>query len=65
MATMVTFTVKEQARELVEKLPDDCTWNDLMDRIYVILAVEAGLSDSEIGRTQSVDEVRLQFDLPV
>lgn len=61
---MSALSVKEQARSLVETLPDDCTWDDLMDRVYVILAVEAGLADSEAGRTKSVEEVRLQFDLP-
>lgn len=62
---MSSLTVKEQARNLLEKLPDDCTWDDLMERIYVILAVEVGLADSLAGRTKSVDEVRLQFNLPV
>lgn len=36
-----------------------------MEKIYVILEVEAGLADREAGQTKSIDEVRLQFDLPV
>jgi predicted transcriptional regulator len=35
-----------------------------MYRIYVRQAVEAGLRDSEAGRTVSVDEVRARFELP-
>ena len=62
---MLASTVKEQARNLIDELPDDCTWDDLMEQIYVILAVEAGLGDREAGRTKSVDDVRSQFNLPV
>jgi hypothetical protein len=61
---MSTLTVKEQAHSLIEQLPDDCTWDDLLEQVYVILAVEAGLADSQAGQTQSVEEVRLQFNLP-
>ena len=40
---MGTHTVEERARKLVEELPDDSTWEDLMYRIYVREAIEAGL----------------------
>ena len=49
---------------MVEELPEDCAWEDLMYRIYVRQAIEAGLADSENGRTTSVDDVRTQFGLP-
>lgn len=60
---MSSESVKEQARELVEELPDDADWDELMRRIYVRQSIERGLDDSENGRTQSVDEVRKQFGL--
>ena len=56
--------VKEQARQLVEKLGDDATWDDLMYQVYVRQAIEAGLSDSEAGRTVDVRDVRAKFGLP-
>jgi hypothetical protein len=31
----IGITVKEQARRLVESLPDDATWDDLMYAIHV------------------------------
>jgi hypothetical protein len=49
---------------LVEQLPDDATWDDLMYEIYVRQAIEAGLQDSREGRTVSVEEVRRQLGLP-
>ena len=61
---MSTTTVKEEARRLVDNLPDDATWDDLMYEIYVRQAIEAGLQDSEAGRTLDVVEVRARFGLP-
>jgi len=61
---MENIKVKNEAKRLVEELPEDATWDDLMYRIYVRQAVEAGLRDSDAGRTVSVDEVRARFGLP-
>jgi len=48
-------------RELVETLPVEPTWEDLMYRVYVRQKIEAGLSDSEADRVISVEEVRAHF----
>jgi hypothetical protein len=42
--------VKDEARRLIERLPDDVTWDDLMHEIYVRQAIDAGLEDSRAGR---------------
>jgi predicted transcriptional regulator len=55
--------VKEAARQLVENLPEDVTWDDLMYRIYVRQNIEAGLADSEANRVVEVEEVRKRFGL--
>ena len=56
-------SIKEDARRLVEQLPDQATWDDLMYAIYVRQAIEAGLADSEAGRTVSVAEARARLGL--
>jgi hypothetical protein len=61
--TMQTESIKEAAHRLLENLPDSATWEDLMYRIYVRQAIEAGLKDSNEGRTVDVKEVRKQFGL--
>ncbi|HWM90053.1 MAG TPA: hypothetical protein VN493_04745 [Thermoanaerobaculia bacterium] len=58
---MEEISVKEEARRLVEDLPEDATWDDLMYRIYVRQKIEAGLRDSDAGRTVEVSEVRARF----
>lgn len=61
---MSAQNVKEEARRLVENLPEDVTWDDLMYRIYVRQAIEAGLADSEANRVVEVEDVRKRFGLP-
>jgi hypothetical protein len=60
---MEGLKVKEEARRLVEDLPEEATWDELMYRIYVRQAIEAGLDDSRQGRTIDVDSVRSEFGL--
>jgi predicted transcriptional regulator len=55
--------IKQKARNLIDKLPDNSTWDDLMYEIYVRQAIESGLSDSEAGKVVSVEEVRAKFRL--
>ncbi|QLE58041.1 hypothetical protein FD725_22505 [Nostoc sp. TCL26-01] len=55
--------IKEEARRLIDKLPENSTWDDLMYEIYVRQAIEAGLSDSEAGKVISVEAVRTKFGL--
>ena len=61
---MQDVSVKKEAKRLVDELPDDATWDDLMYRIYVRQSIEAGILDADAGRVVSVDEVRARFGLP-
>lgn len=56
-------TVKGEALRLVEQLPDDATWDDVLYQMYVAQAVEAGLRDCREGRTIPVSEVRRRLGL--
>jgi predicted transcriptional regulator len=60
---LMSANIKEEARRLVEALPDDSTWEDLMYQIYVRETIEAGLTDSEAGRVTDVEKVREEFGL--
>jgi hypothetical protein len=60
---MENIDVKAEARKLIDKLPENPTWDDLMHEIYIRQAIEAGLADSEANRVSSVDEVRKEFGL--
>jgi hypothetical protein len=61
---MPATTVRDEARRLIDQLPDDATWDDLLYQIYVRQSVEAGLEDIRAGRLVPVDEVRRRLGLP-
>lgn len=64
METIIEIkNIKQKARNLIDKLPDNSTWDDLMYEIYVRQAIEAGLADSEAEKVISVAEVRTKFKL--
>ncbi len=49
-------TVKLEAQRLVESLPDDVNWDDIMYRIYVRQCVNAGIADAgSAGKQKSPD----------
>ena len=61
---MSTALKKEDAKALIDNLPDNATWEDLMYKIYVREVVEAGLEDSKSGRITEVGKLRKEFGLP-
>lgn len=61
---MPTTMRKDEAHKLVDQMPEDATWDDLIHEIYVRQVIEQGLADSEAGRTTDVQEVRRQYGLP-
>jgi len=61
---MATTMSKDDARKLIEGLPERSTWDDLMHEVFVRQAIEAGLADSRAGKTRDVADVRRKFGLP-
>ena len=61
---MQTESVKQEAHRLIENLSEKATWDDLMYQIYARQAIEAGIKDSDAGRTIDVKDVRKRFGLP-
>jgi predicted transcriptional regulator len=57
------MSMREDAIRLVEQLPEEFSWDDLMYEIYVRKAIEAGMADSKAGRTIPVEELRARFGL--
>ena len=55
---MESAKVKQESRRLIDSMLDNCTWDDLMYKIYVRLAIEAGVADSKAGRITAVEDVR-------
>jgi hypothetical protein len=55
--------LKKETNLLLEGLPSDANWEDLMYRIYVRKKIEAGLRDSAAGRVTTAQALRKQLKL--
>jgi len=55
------MTTKETVLAVLDRLPDDCTLEDVQYHLYVTQAIAAGVADSEAGRTVSHEEVEAEM----
>lgn len=62
-ATMQTAKLKQQAHDLVDRLPETATWDDLMREIYEHQAIERGIADADAGRVKDTKEIRAKYGL--
>lgn len=60
---MTPGAVKTEALKMIDQLPEAATWQDLMHKIYVRLAIENGLADSQAEKTVAVSEIRAKYGL--
>jgi len=51
------MTTKDQVRALLDRLPEDCTLDDVQYHLYVVQAVARGEADAKAGRVISHQEV--------
>jgi len=56
--------IKEEARRLVDELPEDATWTDLARLVLERQRVEDGIADLEAGITWTSDQVRDKLRIP-
>ena len=47
---MTATSVKNEAKRLIENLPDTASWDDLMYELYVKQKIEAGLRELDEGQ---------------
>ncbi len=60
---MPTTPIRDAAQHILDPLPEDATWDDLMNEIYVRQAIERGLEDSRAGRVLFLARVRARFGM--
>ena len=52
---------KQTVKDLLDRLPDDCSLEDVVYHLYVIQKIEAGLADAEAGRLIPHDVVATEL----
>jgi predicted transcriptional regulator len=53
-----TESVRDAAKAILDKLPDDASWEDVQYHLYVRQQIEAGLVDDAAGRLIDTDDMR-------
>ncbi len=51
-------TVKQAAKEVIEQLPDEVSWDDVHYELYVKQKIEAGLAAAQAGHTVPHEEAK-------
>ena len=54
---------KEEARKLIEALPDDATWEDFTRLVFERQMIEEGIADLEAGRTWTSAQIRQKLGI--
>lgn len=49
--------VKLEVSKLLDRLPDDCSLEDVQYHLYVLQKIEHGLKDAEEGRIYTQEEI--------
>ena len=57
-------TIKQEALKLLDELPDDANWDDIVYELAVRRSIELGLADADAGRISTAADVRRQLRLP-
>ncbi len=52
---------KAQAKYMINKLPDDVTWEQIQYHIYVLTEIAKGEEDFENGRYYTHEEMKKEF----
>ena len=53
--------IKEEAKKLVDSLPDGASWDDIIYELYVRKKIDEGLKAADEGKLISHEEVKQRF----
>ena len=53
--------VKEEAKKILDRIPDNATWDDIMYEFYVRQKIDASLEAESAGEVVSHEEVEKRF----
>ncbi|MBM3464611.1 MAG: hypothetical protein FJX76_21145 [Armatimonadetes bacterium] len=52
------MTTKQQIVESMQQLPDDASYEDAMERLYLLYKIQRGIEQADRGQKVSHDEAR-------
>jgi predicted transcriptional regulator len=54
-------SAKDSARALIEQLPDEASWDEIMYEFYVKQKIDAGLEAAADGRTVPHEDIKARL----
>lgn len=54
-------SIKAELLEIVQNLPEDCTFEDLQYQLYVRAKIQRGLDEADAGHVVAHDEVKRRY----
>jgi predicted transcriptional regulator len=54
--------LKDEVKQMIDKLPEDCSIEDIQYTLYVRSKIQKGLKDIHQGNVISHDEVKARMD---
>ena len=55
--------IRQAAHQLIDQLPENSTWDDVLYRLAVRHSIEKGLTESEVEDGRDTKSVRAEFGL--
>lgn len=54
-------TIKQQVGEMLSRLPDDCSYEDVQYQLYVVEKIQRGIHRAKTETTYTQDEAEARF----
>ena len=61
MVSLGMMSAKQEVRTLLDKLPDNCSIEDIQYHLYVLEKVRRGFEDAEHGNTVSHEDAEVRL----
>ncbi|HEY0681586.1 MAG TPA: hypothetical protein VGD45_04595 [Steroidobacter sp.] len=56
-------SLKRQAHELIDNLPESATWEDVAYEVELRASIERGLADADAGRLIPIEDLKKEFGI--
>jgi hypothetical protein len=58
---VIVSIIKEEARKIIDEIPDTATWDDIMYEFYVRQKLELAIEEADRGKVVPHEEVKKRF----
>lgn len=56
------MTVKAKVENMIHTLPEDSSFDEIMEKLYLLYKIEKGISQADSGKTYSTEEAKQRLN---